>query len=60
MEEFSSVVDKLRAERLEERRLERIAKRRREFLEELQERKEQEGTMVLCVCVCTRWLHSPL
>ena len=45
MSEFTAAMDKIRAERLEERRRERVAKRRADFLEELKEKREQEGTV---------------
>ena len=45
MNEFSVQMDKIRAERLEERRQERVAKRRKDFLEELKEKEKQEGTV---------------
>ena len=45
MGEFTAAMDKIRAERLEERRRERVAKRRADFLEELKEKREQEGTV---------------
>lgn len=61
MSEFKAVMDRIRAERLEERRRERVAKRRRDFMEELKEKQEQEGrTYLLRLCLSAFVLiHSP-
>ena len=61
MSEFKAVMDRFRAERLEERRRERVAKRRRDFMEELKEKQEQEGrTYLLGLCLSALVLiHSP-
>ena len=54
MSEFRAVMDRIRAERLAERRHERVAKRRTEFMEELKEKQEQDGKAYFWVCVHLR------